>query len=1038
MTDLMISYSRRDGDFVHQLHEALEKVGYQIWVDWQDIPLSADWWAEIATAIEAADTFLFVISPESMGSPICNLEIDHARKNNKRLVPIMYEETELESALKKLTQRELSDNTHKVLAGRDIESVARDNWNAIARHNWLSFNDNSTPFDHNIQRLREVLDTDLNHLREHTRLLVRAHEWDRRGRDSGYLLTGNAISEADTWLAHAVDMQPPPTLLHGDYIRASRQAAAQRQRRLLSLVSVGLAVSLVLAVVASLLALRNNQLRGIAETNAATAVYAQGEAERQADLAATSEARAVFQANLAAISEAAALRSADEANSLLWASSAVQLSDVGDSPLALALALEAARIQDPPALVTSALVRVAFAPGPQQRYDFGTAEINALDYSADGQRAVVALNDNRLVMLDLASGQIADTYTNEGAGVLAISSVDYSPRGGAVLAASFSQMMLIDTNTLDVIREMSHGSGTLIQAIAISPDGTQALSGALDNTIILWDLETGAAVRTLNGHTNAINAVAFTADGRGAISGSSDDRLILWDLATGEIVRDYPHTSDVLAVAVAPRGDQVATGTQLGDVTIWSLNTAEPLQTFDTAGDRRHTVPVTSLSFAPNGRDLISGSEDQRVIVWQSDGRVRQVFDAHDGTVTAVAYSPNGQTALSGSVDGSVFAWSTGPNVIAQNFNHLEGYTAELLAAGYDLEGDQVIAVDLDGNLLQWALDNRRLMGRFTLPDGEALPTTNVLIAHTPRDGFITGSTDGVLRIWDAQSGAVLRTLTGHNGEITAAVASPDGTQLLSGDSEGELRLWDITSGDLIAVWSDGSGTDGGHNRNVLTVAFNADGTQALSGSVDRQLIVWEVASGQALYSLPHDGRVIAGAFAANDETLYSVTTNDEVTIWDRESGEAQAVIAVGIDGESRSVSAVTFDANVERMLVGRTDGSAVLHDLASRRSLAFYDLNLDSANEDEITTLHFSPDARFALVGTRENRLFTIRTFPLDDLVRWIEENRYVRTLDCVDRATYNVIPLCEDEDRRTAPPNPSSAWGVSPVHRCPHQPCC
>lgn len=89
MTDVFISYSRKDKDFVKALHGALVEHSREAWVDWQDIPLTADWWQEIERGIEAANTFIFVISPDSIASKVCNQEIDHAVRHHKRLIPVV-------------------------------------------------------------------------------------------------------------------------------------------------------------------------------------------------------------------------------------------------------------------------------------------------------------------------------------------------------------------------------------------------------------------------------------------------------------------------------------------------------------------------------------------------------------------------------------------------------------------------------------------------------------------------------------------------------------------------------------------------------------------------------------------------------------------------------------------------------------------------------------------------------------------------------------------------------------------------------------
>src|ERR1700722_6219452 len=88
MAQVFMSYSRKDKDFVRQLNDALVGQNREAWVDWKDIPLTAEWQQEILINIETAENFAFVISPESIASPNCRKEIDHAVANNKRMVPI--------------------------------------------------------------------------------------------------------------------------------------------------------------------------------------------------------------------------------------------------------------------------------------------------------------------------------------------------------------------------------------------------------------------------------------------------------------------------------------------------------------------------------------------------------------------------------------------------------------------------------------------------------------------------------------------------------------------------------------------------------------------------------------------------------------------------------------------------------------------------------------------------------------------------------------------------------------------------------------
>src|SRR5689334_20263211 len=151
MPDVFISYSRKNKDFVGHIHKALAAQNRDIWIDWEDIPFTADWWGEITSGIESADTFIFIMTQDSLSSPVCMMEVDHAMQHGKRLVPVTYIPPDEKSAFEALAAKTLDDNTRKAVAGRDMMAIARENWNALARHNWLYFKE-PAEFDTNFQQ----------------------------------------------------------------------------------------------------------------------------------------------------------------------------------------------------------------------------------------------------------------------------------------------------------------------------------------------------------------------------------------------------------------------------------------------------------------------------------------------------------------------------------------------------------------------------------------------------------------------------------------------------------------------------------------------------------------------------------------------------------------------------------------------------------------------------------------------------------------------------------------------------------------------
>ncbi|MGD1861624.1 MAG: TIR domain-containing protein [Leptolyngbyaceae cyanobacterium] len=239
MTDVFISYSRKDKAFVQVLNQALEESKYDAWIDWENIPLTADWWEEIKAGIEAADTFIFVLSPDSIASKVCGQEIDHAVKHHKRLVPIVHRE------------------------GFDVSLVRP----ALGKANWLFFKED-TNFDTAFHSLVKTLNTDLAHVKEHTRALLKALEWQKKDRSEDLLLRGRELLWAERWSEEAVayHKQPLMTALQSEFIAASAalhdqnlQREAQR-RRLKGWLQTGTAITVLLGMgISGALSLRNGQ-----------------------------------------------------------------------------------------------------------------------------------------------------------------------------------------------------------------------------------------------------------------------------------------------------------------------------------------------------------------------------------------------------------------------------------------------------------------------------------------------------------------------------------------------------------------------------------------------------------------------------------------------------------------------------------------------------------------------------------------------------------------------------------------------------------
>jgi uncharacterized protein len=200
---VFISYSRDDLDFADQLTAALDFSGFECFIDREGISGGEEWKRSLGGLIGEADTVVFVLTPNSARSAICDWEVDEATRLNKRILPIICRPLEGVSPPPRL--REL---------------------------NYIFFyKEPKVPgsgFGTGLAKLVTALNTDFDWLREHTRYLQRAIEWDTGGRPANRLLSGNDILAAKAWAAARPKSAPEPTALQLDFIRASEEDAEAR------------------------------------------------------------------------------------------------------------------------------------------------------------------------------------------------------------------------------------------------------------------------------------------------------------------------------------------------------------------------------------------------------------------------------------------------------------------------------------------------------------------------------------------------------------------------------------------------------------------------------------------------------------------------------------------------------------------------------------------------------------------------------------------------------------------------------------------
>ena len=155
-----------------------------------------------------------------------------------------------------------------------------------------------------------------------------------------------------------------------------------------------------------------------------------------------------------------------------------------------------------------------------------------------------------------------------------------------------------------------------VNAVALSADGKRAVSGSVDNTLRVWDLDGQAPPRVLEGHTGWVKAVALSADGKRAVSGSGDKTLRVWDLDGQTPPRVLEgHTVGLTrsrSVPMASAPSPALTTKRCGSGTSMARLRRASLRATPTVLTRSRSVPTAS---APS-----PALDDKTLRVWDLDG----------------------------------------------------------------------------------------------------------------------------------------------------------------------------------------------------------------------------------------------------------------------------------------------------------------------------------------------------------------------------------------------------------------------------------
>jgi WD40 repeat protein len=402
----------------------------------------------------------------------------------------------------------------------------------------------------------------------------------------------------------------------------------------------------------------------------------------------------------------------------------------------------------------------------------------------------------------------------------------------------------------------------------------------------------------------SIGNVSFSPDGR-ALASAGSEGVLVWNAETGR--RTFTlrgHTHFVYGVSFSPDGRYLASSSEDRTVRIWDTQSGE-----ETCTLKGHTDRVESVCFSPEGRRLASASADGTVKVWDAHaGQEPRTFQVR---AKILCFSPDGQR-LAGIPHANVSTakiWdvSTGQEVVC-----LEKHSSlRLTSVCFSPDGSQLTSGYDDGSVRIWDAQTGRLIRSLEgFADGASLLCFSV-------DGrrLAAASDAGMVKVWDAQTGRAALSLEGPAGGISSFRFSRDGARLAVAGGEG-VKVWDAQTGQRTPVFS-------GHSGPVFSVDFSPDG-RCLAGAGSAAIWILDAHTGQEILTIPTGAR--SSICFSPDGTRLASAAGDTVKLWDTHSGQE----TLSFKGPGRLVISVAFSLDGQRLTSASVDGTVKVWDITA------------------------------------------------------------------------------------------------------------
>ncbi|MFN8371619.1 MAG: WD40 repeat domain-containing protein [Anaerolineae bacterium] len=533
---------------------------------------------------------------------------------------------------------------------------------------------------------------------------------------------------------------------------------------------------------------------------------------------------------------------------------------------------------------------------------------------------------------------------------LAIDAASISNPPGEAYSALLS--MVFDTNAVN------HYSIAPSSAAALGFGSDGATLNVLDTSSHLaqFDTATGELLHSYVAPRGYLAGSDFLSDGSELLVTQPDNQLILrWNMATGRASRIAVH-QQFSYIRFTPDGQYALAATYFeSDLVLWDLTNNELVRTLP-----GYANTVTSIAISPDGSLALVGYYDGRLNLYDlTTGALLRILEhPHESQIDAVEFNPNGFTALATS-GGNLMIWNIGTGSLIDDIPNLHG--GRILDAAYTPDGYYFVTGGTDGKVRLWDTEFTTFLQEFS---GHTASVNRVAVSPDGRT-IVSSDVSGAIMLWGRSTIERQRTFFEHEGGVTSAIFSPDGRYVASGDSFNTILLWDPTNAYVLRTFT-------GHTGAINSLAFTPDERYLLSASADGTAKLWDVSSGELVADLNVNGGQMTSAALSPDGLQAFISSGGVAVVWDiNPQSDTFNEPLRPFDVTEGTVLSVSYSADGRLLAASASTGGLTIWHAQTGAEVQ----RINSEDAQSFTHIAFSPDSSSILVVLQDGSMALLDT---------------------------------------------------------------